>query len=92
MAEFVAVFITPGSASMGAVAFLDTILHAFLIARLAALGDAGAGHVAHAAATSGIGCAAGKTGGAAQGWEVSLQARPGGGLAVWLEIALPAVG
>jgi len=41
---------------------------------------------------SGLGLAIVRQLAAAQGWEVSLQARPGGGLAVWLQIALPAVG
>ncbi len=41
---------------------------------------------------SGLGLAIVRQLAAAQGWEVSLQARSGGGLAVWLQIALPAVG
>jgi len=38
---------------------------------------------------SGLGLAIVRQLAAAQGWDVSLGARPGGGLAVWLQIALP---
>jgi two-component system osmolarity sensor histidine kinase EnvZ len=38
---------------------------------------------------SGLGLAIVRQLAAAQGWDVSLDARPGGGLAVWLQIALP---
>lgn len=38
---------------------------------------------------SGLGLAIVRQLASAQGWEVSLQDRPGGGLAVWLQIALP---
>jgi len=38
---------------------------------------------------SGLGLAIVRQLAAAQGWAVSLQDRPGGGLAVWLQIALP---
>ncbi|MHB1077578.1 ATP-binding protein [Thiobacillus sp.] len=41
---------------------------------------------------SGLGLAIVRQLAAAQGWEVSLQDRPGGGLAVWLQIALPQPG
>ena len=41
---------------------------------------------------SGLGLAIVRQLAAAQGWEVSLQDRPGGGLAVWLKIALPQPG
>lgn len=41
---------------------------------------------------SGLGLAIVRQLAVAQGWEVSLQDRPGGGLAVWLQIALPQPG
>ena len=41
---------------------------------------------------SGLGLAIVRQLAAAQGWEVSLQDRPGGGLAIWLRIVPPAVG
>jgi two-component system osmolarity sensor histidine kinase EnvZ len=41
---------------------------------------------------SGLGLAIVRQLAAAQGWEVSLQERPGGGLAAWLQIALPMAG
>lgn len=41
---------------------------------------------------SGLGLAIVRQLAAAQGWEVGLEARPGGGLAVWLQIPLPEAG
>ncbi|HBU28776.1 MAG TPA: HAMP domain-containing histidine kinase, partial [Thiobacillus sp.] len=41
---------------------------------------------------SGLGLAIVRQLAAAHGWDVGLQSRPGGGLEVWLQIALPTAG